>query len=869
MASPSAILSILVDANTGKAGVALANYQKQLEQANLHGGNLEKQSSKTSKSISGLSAPAEKSARSLAKLAGATLAAGGAFVAFEKAKEAITTTVELGHATERLSAITGLDAKQASTWIETMKVRGVATKAVGLSFITLSRNIRNAGEGSKAAKKAFEELGVSQDDLKKRNTQQVLLEVADGLAKIDNPARRAALAQQLFGRAAQGLIPVLAQGRKGVQDALDTTQKYGAFLPKSVKGINQAVDAQRELALAGDGLKISFTTAVLPSLVAVSQKVLDFIVQMRTGKGAGGDFARAITSAFTTIKTVVTNVIGAVGGLGNAVRIAVGAFVASKIVAFGSALADMFTLIRASPVGAFFTAVGLLAGAFLALSGRQHTAAETAREVHDAWDQARTAANALRDAHLQTTQATLDSIKANEALKTAQEAVTKAADDYGKKSPQYHQAEEDLAQAKIDSKRASNSLSDALHDQTTKQHDSTAANQKAIETSKNQIDADRKRIAPIAALIDTLTREGAAQQHNTTGSNALHDAQRRLSAATQQLATDQQGLNRQINLMPGHKLSDIQVNVDFASNISNAIKLIAKQVGGTFAPLQSKPAFHAVGGLVTQPGYFAGEEAPQHPEVILATNPAYRSRNVGLWAQAGNMLGIPGFAQGGLSSTDASVVQGVPPWASGVAGKWIKPKASSWIQSVVKGMNAAQSAGGPSGAMGPVPSGTVRDWLTKILKPINLNQLLPLFLNHPPSHNLTIHISATLSSHCSQLPLLTLNFIPIPIYFQTYCTFHTLLHLPSLQHIYLPAKLNYNNHFQHSSHLPIHHIIIISHIISNPNLTHTSSSSAGERAATAGARRQRCRPVACACVRQDPRCDVRHGPRGARAAAPL
>ena len=64
---------------------------------------------------------------------------------------------------------------------------------------------------------------------------------------------------------------------------------------------------------------------------------------------------------------------------------------------------------------------------------------------------------------------------------------------------------------------------------------------------------------------------------------------------------------------------------------------------------------YATGGLVDRPGYFAGEQAPAHPEVILATNPAYRQRNLGLWATAGNMLGVPGFAMGGTyTGTGAS-----------------------------------------------------------------------------------------------------------------------------------------------------------------------------------------------------------------------
>lgn len=58
----------------------------------------------------------------------------------------------------------------------------------------------------------------------------------------------------------------------------------------------------------------------------------------------------------------------------------------------------------------------------------------------------------------------------------------------------------------------------------------------------------------------------------------------------------------------------------------------------------------ALGGKVTAPMVMVGEEAPRHHEYVIASNPAYRDRNRGLWAAAGHDLGIPGFARGGITS---------------------------------------------------------------------------------------------------------------------------------------------------------------------------------------------------------------------------
>lgn len=58
------------------------------------------------------------------------------------------------------------------------------------------------------------------------------------------------------------------------------------------------------------------------------------------------------------------------------------------------------------------------------------------------------------------------------------------------------------------------------------------------------------------------------------------------------------------------------------------------------------------GGIVRQPtileksGAVTGEE--RRTEVVIATNPAYKKRNLQLWGMAGHMLGVQGFATGGI-----------------------------------------------------------------------------------------------------------------------------------------------------------------------------------------------------------------------------
>lgn len=125
------------------------------------------------------------------------------------------------------------------------------------------------------------------------------------------------------------------------------------------------------------------------------------------------------------------------------------------------------------------------------------------------------------------------------------------------------------------------------------------------------------------------------------------------------------------------------------------------------------------GGKITKQMAIVGEEAPQHPEYVLATNPAYRERNRELWMRAGHDLGIPGFQQGGVVPTDAAGslahgagwfidklpdVSGIPGVFGGL-GKYIIDKASAFIRDKVKSVADAILPGnlGPNEIKGLEP----------------------------------------------------------------------------------------------------------------------------------------------------------------------
>ena len=223
------------------------------------------------------------------------------------AKDAVKFTESLAKSSAALARTTGMDVKTASEWVETARLRNVEAQQLNRGFVTLAKNMRQVEMGSKTATRAFADLGVSQQALQSGDMTRVLMETADAFKQMPDGAKQAALAQQLFGRQAQTLIPLLNQGSVKLREQLGLVDQYGVALDK--KGVQQAlkaVEAQRKWQLAMDGLKVSLASGVIPALSRGVGAAANFIREMRQGEGAGGRFAAKVREVWQNIQPTVT-----------------------------------------------------------------------------------------------------------------------------------------------------------------------------------------------------------------------------------------------------------------------------------------------------------------------------------------------------------------------------------------------------------------------------------------------------------------------------------------------------------------------------------------------------------------------------------
>ena len=145
------------------------------------------------------------------KMAGMGAAVLGPMLAAAKAFSS------MGDQVAKMARRTGMSVEALSELKYAAGQSGTSIEAMETGFRRMQRSIYDAGRGLSTQTDALADLGLTYEDLQGLSPEEQFKKLADSIGQISDPTKKAAIAMTLFGRTGTNLLPMFAQGAKGLE----------------------------------------------------------------------------------------------------------------------------------------------------------------------------------------------------------------------------------------------------------------------------------------------------------------------------------------------------------------------------------------------------------------------------------------------------------------------------------------------------------------------------------------------------------------------------------------------------------------------------------------------------------------------------
>lgn len=203
-----------------------------------------------------------------------------------------------------LSKVTGIATDELQKYGYAADLVDVSVESVAKANKKLAKNAYSAANGSKSQAAAFEAIGVSVTDSngQLRDSEDIFQDVLKSLGQMTNETERDAIAQQLMGKSAAELNPLIEDGGETYKMVADTLKKYNldyvdqATLDKA----NQFNDSLDTMKLIGQVALSQVGSQLAGYLAPALEQVVDLV----------GKFANWISKLDPEVLTIIATIGG-------------------------------------------------------------------------------------------------------------------------------------------------------------------------------------------------------------------------------------------------------------------------------------------------------------------------------------------------------------------------------------------------------------------------------------------------------------------------------------------------------------------------------------------------------------------------------
>lgn len=175
--------------------------------------------------------------------------------------------MEAGGALVDLSGQTGIAIDKLMELQMAFEQAGMSASDVQPVVAKLQKNISEAATGNVDAANKFKMMGLAIKDLEGMSADQQLAAVGEAIGKIENPAQRAAMSMEVFGKSGAKLLSVFSAG--GLEDVQENLGDQAALMAENAGLFDRASDVLGTAGSKMQGLFVGMASAVVPQIIEV------------------------------------------------------------------------------------------------------------------------------------------------------------------------------------------------------------------------------------------------------------------------------------------------------------------------------------------------------------------------------------------------------------------------------------------------------------------------------------------------------------------------------------------------------------------------------------------------------------------------
>ena len=220
-----------------------------------------------------------KSSQSMNKWGMRLIATASAYIGMSFASVLIGQADSIGKVSKKL----GISTAALQEYRYAAKIAGVEIRTFDMATQRFTRRVGEAVIGTGEAKEALKTLGIQLTDNvgKTRKTEDMMLDVADALKAVKDPAERLRLAFKLFDSEGVAMVNMMTDGAEGLKNMRAEAQRLGIVMSdETIKSAEKATD---QFTALSDVFKVNMATGLASALKFMSPVIAGFTEMVSSG----------------------------------------------------------------------------------------------------------------------------------------------------------------------------------------------------------------------------------------------------------------------------------------------------------------------------------------------------------------------------------------------------------------------------------------------------------------------------------------------------------------------------------------------------------------------------------------------------------